>query len=317
MNFNKDRFANFAKYDLTINKAFFRNMVFVTIAGVVGIAMLGFMMRYNIYHETADNVAEWGVPPVPGDFSHYTWNFITTLYEVGFITLMLAIFAGCWAHNLRNKQGRITELTLPVTNLEKFIWHALITLVGGFALCIISLLVADGLNALLTLMVFGADNGVGSLTASAWQLLTFTTYDRNFLSLPMISVNGSTDPIDESEVRMLYATTFLIISSVICETLIFFFGNALKYKYNIILTYIALQVLGTIGTIGFFIFTAVAADQAIENFNDWDVNGDDMANLITGSLIALGILALILSVLLVWWSYSRYTKAQITTSLNK
>jgi hypothetical protein len=61
----------------------------------------------------------------------------------------------------------------------------------------------------------------------------------------------------------------------------------------------------------------VAADQAIESINDWDANGDDVANLFTGSLIALGILALILSVLLVWWSYSRYTKAQITTSLNK
>ena len=30
MNFNKERFANFATYDLTINKSFYRNMAIVT-----------------------------------------------------------------------------------------------------------------------------------------------------------------------------------------------------------------------------------------------------------------------------------------------
>ena len=34
MNFNKERFANFAKYDLTINKTFFRNLVFVSLRGL-------------------------------------------------------------------------------------------------------------------------------------------------------------------------------------------------------------------------------------------------------------------------------------------
>ena len=101
--------------------------------------------------------------PTPDDFTHYAWNYLTSLYEFGFITLMMAIFAGCWAHNLRNKQGRITELTLPATNLEKFTWHALLMLVGGFALSLIGLLTADGFNALLTLLVYGADEGVGSL----------------------------------------------------------------------------------------------------------------------------------------------------------
>ena len=317
MSFNKTRFANFAKYDLAINKAFFRNMALVTLVGIIGIAMLGFITRYNIYKDVADRAEEWGAPPVPGDFSHYTWNYITTLYEAGFIFLMLAIFAGCWAHNLRNKQGRITELTLPATNLEKFTWHALITLVGGFVLCIASLLVADGLNALLTLMVFGASNGVGSLTASAWQLLTFTTHDSNFMSLPIISVNGDSTQMNETEARMLYATTFLIISSVICETIIFFFGNALKYKYNIILTYIALQIIGTIGTIGFFIFTAIAADQAISSIDDWETAGNDMGNFFIGLTITLGVLALAFSALLMWWSYRRYTHAQITSAFNK
>ena len=319
MTFNKDRFANFAKYDLTINKTFFRNMALVTLAGTIGIAMLGFIARYNVYREAITNTAEWGTPPVPGDFSHYTWNYLTTCYEAGFIAVMLAIFAGCWAHNLRNKQGRITELTLPANNLEKFTWHALLTLVGGTLLGILSLLVADGLNALLTLVVYGASDGVGSFTASAWQLLTFTTHDSNIMSLPEVSVDTNNEYVQmaETEARMLHATTFLIIASIICETLVFFFGNALKYKYNIILTYIALQVIGTIGTIGFFIATVTTADQAISSIDDWATDGNDVGNLIIGGIIALGVLALILSALFIWWSYRRYTKAQITSPFNK
>ena len=139
MNFDKNRFANFAKYDLTINKAFFRNLLLVTIAGAVGIAMMGFIARYNIYHDVASNLSEWNTVPEPGEFSHYTFNYLTASYEICFFLVMMSIFAGCWAHNLRNKQGRIIELTLPATNLEKFTWHTLLMLVGGFVLCLVSI----------------------------------------------------------------------------------------------------------------------------------------------------------------------------------
>ena len=317
MTFNKERFAQFAKYDLTINKTFFRNMALVTLAGAIGIVMLGFMARYNIYQDVLKSTSEWGEPPVPGEFSHYTWNYITTLYELGFIVLMMAIFAGCWAHNLRNKQGRITELTLPATNLEKFTWHALLMLVGGFVLCTVSLLISDGINALLTLMMFGAKDGVGSLTQSVYELISFTTTDSNFVHLPTVNINGEATSMDEQEIRLLHATTFLIITTAICETLVFFFGNAVKYKYNIILTYIALQVIGTIGTIAFFICTAVAADTAIDRISDIDASGSDVADLVIISFIVMGVLALILSAVMIWKSYHLYTKAQITTPLNK
>ena len=316
MNFNKERFANFAKYDLTINKTFFRNMVLVTIAGAVGIAMLGFMLRYNIYKENTTNSLEWGDPPVPGDFSHYTWNYITSSYELGFIVLMTAIFAGCWAHNLRNKQGRITELTLPATNLEKFTWHALLTLVGGFVLCLVSLLVADGLNALLTLLMFGAENGVGSLTRSIGECITFTLTD-NSAFMPSVSVNSDASQNALEERSLLRAISILVITSGICETIIFFFGNALKYKYNIILTYIALQVIGTIVSIGFFIITAFSADSAINTIGDMDIEGQDVINFFVISCIVGSCIELLVSAALMWWSYRRYTRAQITTAFNK
>jgi hypothetical protein len=317
MNFDKNRFANFAKYDLTINKAFFRNMALVTIAGTIGIAMLGFITRYNIYHDVATDLSEWNTAPAPGEFTHYTWNYLSTFYVLCFFLLMMDIFAGCWAHNLRNKQGRIIELTLPATNLEKFTWHALLMLVGGFVLCILSLLIADGLNALLTLMMFGTENGIGSLTLSAGQILTLNMPTNDLLSLPSVSSEGEVSEEDIQALNMLRASSFAMISAFICKIVTFFFGNALKYKYNIILTYIALQILSTVGSICFFIFTAATTGDAIDAIADSDMDNNDVINLLTGLSVAGGVLSLLVAAGLIWWSYRRYTKAQISAPFNK
>lgn len=317
MTFDKERFVNFAKYDLTINKIFLRNMTLVTIAGFVGIAMLGFMLRYGTYQQVVENTQDWSTPPEPGDFAHYTWNYLTALYEGGFILLMMSIFAGCWAHNLRNKQGRITELTLPATNLEKFTWHALLMLVGGFVVCFLSLLLADGLNALLTLMMFGADEGVGSLTQSIGECITLTMSPNDIFDMATVTVDGEEAPVSNSTRLVLISFTYLFIATCLCEITTFFYGNALKYKYNIILTYIVIQVISTIASIGFFIFSIVTAADAIETVADADMDNEDVGNLFAGIFFGIGTLAFALSALFVWWSYRRYTKAQITSSLNK
>ena len=173
MNFNKERFANFASYDLTINKSFYRNMAIVTVAGALCIALLGFIARYTIYDSVVNDTMSgqaYSYVPAADSFEDYNWMYLTALYELGFFLIMLQIFAGCWAHNLRNKQGRINELTLPATNLEKFTWHALLVLVGGFILCILSLIIADGFNALLTLINYGTENGIKSLTTSVGEM---------------------------------------------------------------------------------------------------------------------------------------------------
>ncbi|MBR0046115.1 MAG: hypothetical protein IJP75_04430 [Bacteroidaceae bacterium] len=317
MNFDKNRFANFAKYDLTINKAFFRNLLLVTIAGAVGIAMMGFIARYNIYHDVASNLSEWNTVPEPGEFSHYTFNYLTASYEICFFLVMMSIFAGCWAHNLRNKQGRIIELTLPATNLEKFTWHTLLMLVGGFVLCLVSMLIADGLNALLTLMMYGADNGIGSLSRSIGEIITLSITSGDMLTLPSISSGGDVSAEDVKTIYLLRAVSFAIIATALCEIVTFFFGNALKYKYNIILTYIALQVLSAVGSICFFIITAVTTGEAIDAIADSDMDNNDVINLLTGLSVAGGVLSLLVAAGLIWWSYRRYTKAQISAPFNK
>ena len=45
--------------------------------------------------------------------------------------------------------------------------------------------------------------------------------------------------------------------------------------------------------------------------------GDVIFPLFIGLTITLGVLALAFSALLMWWSYRRYTHAQITSAFNK
>ncbi len=316
MNFNKERFANFAKYDLTINKAFYRNMALITIAGAIGIALIAFMARYSIYTNMQyDSMSDIYRDIDPYSFEGYNWVYFTALYEIGFLFIIMQIFAGCWAHNLRNKQGRIIELTLPATNLEKFTWHALLMIVGGFIACVVSLLIADGLNALLTLITYGAEDGIASLSAAIGDICTVRGFIENVI-LRSTPFSGNLDD-NPPVVRAYQAMTFMIICGSICQVFVYFLGNALKYKYNIILTYICLQVISTVLSILFFIGTATLSNiPTLMELTD-DTTETDALNGMTLLSSTLGGIFLILAIVFIWWSYNRYTKAQITSSFNK
>lgn len=316
MNFNKERFANFAKYDLTINKAFYRNIALVTIAGAISVALIGFMARYSIYTNMQyDSMSDIYRDVDPYAFEGYNWVYFTAAYEIGFLFIMMQIFAGCWAHNLRNKQGRITELTLPSTNLEKFTWHALLMLVGGFIACTVSLLIADGLNALLTLITYGAEDGIASLSAAIGDIYTVRGFIENVILRSTPFGVGLHD--NSPAVRAYQAMTFMIVCGSISQVFVYFLGNALKYKYNIILTYICLQVISTILSILFFIGSATLS--SIPTFMELsaDTTETDPVNIVTLWSYILGGFALILAFVFIWWSYNRYTKAQITSPFNK
>ena len=318
MNFNKERFANFATYDLTINKSFYRNMALVTIAGAVCIALLGFIMRYAIYNSVVNNTMsgpEYSFVPDAYSFEGYNWMYFTAFGEMGFLLIMLQIFAGCWAHNLRNKQGRINELTLPATNLEKFTWHALLVLVGGFILCILSLLIADGFNALLTLINYGTENGIKSLTSSVGEMCSM----RGITEIVFMRGIGhrSGEVITNNDaIQYFNAFTVLVFCSAFFQSTIYFLGNAFKYKYNIILTYAALQVLGTVLSFVFFICVALGVNvPTIMDTTTPDI--EDVGQALTILYYVLSFITLVASAFFIWWSYNRYTKAQITSSFNK
>ncbi|MBQ0023417.1 MAG: hypothetical protein KBT29_09295 [Prevotellaceae bacterium] len=320
MIFNKDRFLNFARYDLTINKVLYRNLALVTIIGAMGISMMGFFVRYEVWkgimnteinmtttYESGDNsigrtyqgdLSMFGIGQ-PGSYEHYNTMPMTSCVILAFILIMNTIFAGCWLHNLRSKQGRINELTLPATNMEKFTWHTVSMIIGGYLLCFLALLFADGVNALCTLALLPKEDGIGSIIISIGQLLS--------MNLASMGMPVAPDPNIET---LGIATTFCFIAGVLSDSAIYMFGNSIKYKYNIILTYIAMQILQFIAGIATIIFSAV-------NSNEMSAGAEGFAEKISIILYIAGALSCITALALPFMSYRLYTKAQITSKLNK
>lgn len=328
MTFNKERFVNFAKYDLTINKTFFRNMALVPVIGAIGISVAMFFGRYSMWkgmvgedlekYEQMKAMAEGGLDSsflmgVPGTYEHFNSAPITTLLLAEFLGVMIIIFSGCWAHNLRNKQGRIMELTIPATNLEKYAWHSLLTVGGGIVLALISLLCADAFNAMFTWLLCPASDGFVSLTGNCLSIVTLdlTALKSLFGEARMSGMNG----IESDEVfsSVFNSFRYMVITALLCNLAIYHFGNSVKYKYNIILTYVALYVLEIVMAILFGIGMAFI----VGNQYDLDLHPSDGPTLLKGFAYTEGTIFLIITIALPIISFRRYERAQVTSKLNK
>ncbi|MCH5175932.1 MAG: hypothetical protein J1F40_08600 [Prevotellaceae bacterium] len=290
MDFNKERFVNFAKYDLAINKSFYRNLSLATIVGTFGIALFGFMIRWNIWQNYA---SEYSLNDESFDTFDFAWDCSgTSACLLVFCTLMLTGFCGCWAHNLRSRQNRIMELTLPAANIEKFVWHLVLTVGGGALLVVLSALLADGLNALLCLFAMPKGAEVPSLIARMWSLITFS----------MIEGAGVAKALVIS----------LCLCSYILQLAFYIYGNSLKYKFNIILTYAAEQVISLILSIIFItIVTSIHTHWYIS------MSDDEVETMFEYIIYGISAIEIILAAVFVWLSYRNYVKAQLITPLNK
>lgn len=290
MDFNKERFVNFAKYDLAINKSFYRNLSLATIVGTFGIALFGFMIRWNIWQ---NNVSEYSLNDESFNTFDFAWDCSgTSACLLVFCTIMLTGFCGCWAHNLRSRQNRIMELTLPAANIEKFVWHLVLTVGGGALLVVLSAVLADGLNALLCLFAMPKGAEVPSLIAKMWSLITFSMIE------------------DAGVAKALIIS--LCICSYILQLAFYIYGNSLKYKFNIILTYAAEQVISLVLSIIFItIVTSIHTSWSIS------MSDDDVETMFEYILYGISTIEIILATIFVWLSYRNYVKAQLITQLNK
>lgn len=287
--FDKDRLVNFARYDLTINKTFYRNITIATIACMLGITVLGFTIRYGMY-TPQDELGEWR------SYQSYNDCTGTVAMLIGFAGIMYAIFAGCWAHNLVTKQGRITELTLPATNAEKFAWHISLMQGAGLLLLLLSLLICDGINALLTLMVYDtSQEGVASM---------FRIFGDISSALSISSADGVVD----DPLPYIIIEIASILATMLTYT-IFVFSNAVKYKYNLIITIIALWVLQIVlNIIGWCLAILFSI-----NFEGL-YNSDTVAYTI--AILCIVVMAALICIL--WYfTYKKYRNAQVTSKLNK
>ena len=297
MDFNKERFLNFGRYDLIINKSFYRTMALICIFGSTGIAFVAFFGRWlmaNAFNRIDIEQLQ--------DFWSYKDVTITALVLIMFTGIMHVIFAGCTFHNLRNKQGRISELTLPATNLEKYAWHLGLVIIGGTLAIILSLVCSDALNALLNL-IFHPLEYQNSIIYSIYELMSFRyTY-----------VNGTSLADMEEMQGLLSAIRFMSIAMSVSGFAFFVLGNAIKYKYNIILTYITFEFSMSILTIiAIFIIKSLAENDSIQ------INsGEEALAYVKASANIVAILNYLLTVLYFWLSYKLYKKAQITSGWNK
>lgn len=296
MDFNKDRFLNFGRYDLIINKSFYRTLALVTIFGAIGISALGFVLRYILYVSFGES----------GLGNKDLWSchniLFTTLMILALTSIMHIIFAGCTFHNLRNKQGRISELTLPATNLEKYTWHVALVFIGGFAIIIASIACADIVNALL------------NLAFRPWS-------DQNSIALTIGQLSTGRYPFDgsrsmddlEDGSNFVKAIAFMGTAISLSGYAFFILGNAIKYKYNIIITYIIYEfsAFALVFSTGYIItHTTVGMPYRF-------ITGEEAVAFVKLGCNIVAIFNLLLTLFYFWLSYKLYKKAQITSGWNK
>lgn len=208
-----------------------------------------------------------------------------------FCLFISVVLMGYAFHNLRTRQGRIAELTLPATNLERFLAHILIVTVGNFLLLQGSVLLADLVNFILAWLIHGQTTSF-SITESFYN---------------MVVVKSSIDGSWISMINQLERYTFgyLMFLSFYATYLL---GNVWKYRYNIVLT--------TIGHILLWLVIIILFS-FIVSWNPFY----DIVRILAGSRAWLPRIILVLCAFflfggLVRGAYRMYCKAEYTTRRN-
>lgn len=298
---DKNRLIHYARYDLTIHRAFYRNLALTSAVLMLSITLLGFFIRW--WEKTYDSA--FYIESLT--YTHISGTVLTLLTLMG---LLMTVYAACFNHPLANRQSRLKTLTLPATNGEKFLWHALLVTVGGAAFLAAVLLLCDALNALLSLLA-GFER-IYSLTAGASSFLGVFNYE---------GLGDANDPFREiTYLRGEYFGVWLGIvvwmaGSAVWNISAFVYGNAIKYRYNILWTILTLWLLQTVVTI-----VAVALISLLEGVDFYYL--DNLSREDGTRIICIGIWvfdALLLGTAgLMWWrSWVRYCRAQITSRLNR
>ena len=284
-NFNFNRFLNVARWDLTINRKFYIRQLIVIAGCVLVPIIVSYMMLLYEYLLISDKVtfAEYNESIV---FSFHNVTGWVVYYRIIFAAAMVQMFCFMF-HNLVTKQGRISELTLPATNLERFLWHAGCSFLGTISVFMASVVVADIVHAILGLVVFGITDP---------QSITLATWDVFFSFSDLAHGNN-------------LALMFFIILMFLNFISTFSLGSALKYRHTfgyVLLFHIMMQVASL------FIFGFIGA---LLVRVDYDIH---FIESVPTRLVAWSLVALAAAVCcFMWWlTYRQYCRAQITTRLN-
>lgn len=284
--FDFNRFLNVARWDLTINRKFYIRQL-VIIAGCVLVPIiykyLVLLANYKLWSSVGIDMAqEQDIVAVSGYFVFIGW--------AAYVLMSCYMF-----HNLVTKQARINELTLPATNLERFLWHAGGTVIGTTLIFFVSVALADLLHVILGWAILGQ---------TEFQSLTKATFDIS----PTFRL---TNEIGQAEgIWGILCWLFAWLMGVNFNST-FALGSAYKYKHTFgymllfhILWNLALLFVGA-AVIGIF------ATQYFENLIDF-------LDSFSPNIVFLVIDIILAAVLcFIWWlTYRLYCRAQITTRRN-
>ena len=282
--FSFKRFANVARWDLSVNSKFYTRSAIMMMAFISTPIVLFYLYNmltkgFLLMGNTSDNVESFAV----------AISLIGLAYSV--------ISAGYMFHNLLTKQGRISELTLPATNLERFIWHAVVIMIGVPLVFFCGVVVADFLHFLFRLMITNAD--IQSLTAAYY----WGDFEGWHNTTP-----GLEDFMEDYGYELV--TTIFIWGA--CYTRSFSLFNAWKYRYNIPITFLFYFILWTIlPLILLFIGTMFFSKENVLDFMEWikDVNPHNI-------IIGVGIVGILVYIGIWLLTYRLYKRAQLTTKRN-
>ena len=284
--FNIKRFLNVARWDLSVNSKFYTRSAIMMMAFISTPIVLFYLYNmltkgFLLMGNTSDNVESFAM----------TIGLIGIAYSV--------ISAGYMFHNLLTKQGRISELTLPATNLERFVWHAVVIMIGVPLVFFCGVVVADFLHFLFRLMITNAD--IQSLTAAYyWGEGDFSNW-HNYSP-------GFEDFMEDYGYELV--TTIIIWGA--CYTRSFSLFNAWKYKYNIPITFLFYFILWTVlPLVLLFIGTMFFSEEYVLDFMNWfkDANPHNI-------IIGVGIVGLLVYIGIWLLTYRLYKRAQLTTKRN-
>ena len=293
-NFDIRRFCAVARWDLTISRAFYNKMAMA----IAACSILPVLYYHAI--EMLDKVTDSDGVGKPYSSFLMDLEFISVIISV-FSGIALTVVLGFMFHNLRNRQGRIAELTLPASNIERFLWHAFVVLVGAHVWFLMSVALAEILNALLVAVTFNfGDYEYVSLTSKVC--------NNFYKTLPTAMV---------FDTGFHFGAYVAIILTSLLSVSVYPLFNAWKYRHNIaytILFYILAWLL---------LIVLISACAAFAAICSWDVAGFFYRTIGFFEEVAPWCLVLVLDVFLagllfLMWrcTYSMYCKAQITTRRN-
>lgn len=144
--FNIHRFASVARWDLTLNRSFYIKMGLVIFLSAALPAFLFFVINWALWQSGIVSYEAYEPFPVAN-------NFLCVI-----LNLIIPCLVGFTFHNLSSRQGRVMELMLPASNVEKYLWHAVLAVFGSLLMAVLSLAIIDAMQALMTFVAFGSEH---------------------------------------------------------------------------------------------------------------------------------------------------------------